>query len=584
MAGLTYELPPNEYVMSSEEEDCVTATVDKFMALAVWRNTYAQQWDEVAQVIFPEHRNTFYYGTYNFPGQKKTDQQIDASGMIALWRFAAICDSLLTPANMKWHTLTATNPDVMKDRDTRLWFDKVTAALFKRRYAATANFAGQNYANFLQLGAFGTMGMFIDEYEDLTTGLPNGLRYHAVPLGELFLTQNHQGQIDGFVRWMRLTARQVYRMFGPERFPRSMEGSLKQNSEYLYNILHHVCLRSDYDPKAIFSKKGRPWASYYVAVDGRMLLREGGYWTFPLAAGRYLQGPQEVYGRGPAMMVLPSLKTINAIKRAYLKTGHRIGDPILLTADDGLLDGATLRPGSEIKGGINPEGRKLVDVLPTGQLNDLELMLNKEGEIINDAFLVRLFQILEESNGMSATEVIERVNEKGILLAPTMGRQQSEYIGSLVPREIDIGVRQGWIDPMPPALREAQGEYEIVYTSPLAKMIRSQEVAGAMRTVEMVKELAAVSGDQSVLYPFAFNRMVPGIADNQSVPEEWMATPQEIRQKVQAAAQAAAQKAQAEAAPGQAALLNAQTKAQQAQGAQAPGTFAPINLQQPQAA
>jgi hypothetical protein len=30
---------------------------------------------------------------------------VDATGMMALSRFAAICDSLLTPRNMIWHQL-----------------------------------------------------------------------------------------------------------------------------------------------------------------------------------------------------------------------------------------------------------------------------------------------------------------------------------------------------------------------------------------------------------------------------------------------------------------------------------------------
>ena len=38
---------------------------------------------------------------------KKTQQQVDATGMLALHRFAAIADSLLTPANSQWHGIEA---------------------------------------------------------------------------------------------------------------------------------------------------------------------------------------------------------------------------------------------------------------------------------------------------------------------------------------------------------------------------------------------------------------------------------------------------------------------------------------------
>src|SRR6266516_4950683 len=98
-------------VQSKEEQETVYETLQEFSQYTTWRNVFAGQWEEAARLIWPEHRNTFFYGTYNWPGQKKTDAQVDATGMLALHRFAAICDSLLTPANNQWHQLEASNED-----------------------------------------------------------------------------------------------------------------------------------------------------------------------------------------------------------------------------------------------------------------------------------------------------------------------------------------------------------------------------------------------------------------------------------------------------------------------------------------
>lgn len=577
---LQYKLP-ERWMTPQYEQECVQATKKRFWQEAAWRNQFAQMWEETAEVIFPEQKNTFYFGSYNFPGQKKTQQQVDSSGMIALWRFGAICASLLTPDNMQWHGLAASNPYVMKDRATKLWFETATKILFKLRYAPEANFSGQAYANYLQLGAFGTDGMFVDGYVDPLTGQVKGLRYRSEAIGGLFITESHQGQVDGMFRWMRMTARQMFTHW-PKKFPEALKGPLQQESPFLYNVIHHVCRRADYDPEAILSIKGKPWVSRYVSMDGDALLEEDGYWTFPLACGRYLQAPGEVYGRGPATMVLPSLKTSNTITRTYLKTGHRLGDPILLIADDGLTDANNLRPGSAITGGINPAtGKPLVGVLPTGQLDKIDEMLTRQQNIVDDAFLINLFKVLEENPNMTATAVVELANQKGILMAPTMGRQQSEYLGTMVVRELDVIVRQGLLPPMPPRLQEAAGEYEVIYTTPMSRTMRAQEVSGAMRTIEMVKEMIAVSGDQSLLDPFNFGTMVPGVAEIQAVPESWMATPAQMKQKAKARAQQMQIKQLTDAAPGQAAMMNAQTKQQQMQQQTPPGTFAPINLQQP---
>jgi hypothetical protein len=552
-------------VMTEYEEECVRQTLIEFQELATYRLSFAAQWEEIASLILPAYRNTFQYGSWNWPGQKKTEMQIDATGMLANERFSAICDSLLTPRNMTWHGLAPVDPNLKKIRRVRLWFEQVNRILFQFRYQPEANFAGQNNANYRQLGAFGTHGMFVDGY-DAPEGYRRGIRYRSLPLGELYLKENHQGRVDGFIRHFRLNARQVLKMFGPAAFPASLKPALDKNSEMPFNILHRVCNRLDYDPEAIFTYQGQPWASYYVCMESKSLLAEGGYRSFPIACGRYVQIPGEVYGRSPAMMVLPALKTLNAEKSVFLRAGHRQADPVLLTADDGLVSGLENVPGKINPGGVNQDGKLLVQALPTGNISIPKEMMAEERSLINDAFLVTLFQILTESPQMTATEVIERTNEKGILLAPTVGRQQSEYIGDLVPRELDVLDSQGLLPPMPPELREAGGEYEVVHTSPLSRAMRAQEAAGFQRTVENVRELVAITQDQSLLDPFAFDVAVPEMADIQAVPESWMASPQQIAQKRKARAASMQQQQATLALPNQAAMLSAKAKMVQATG------------------
>src|SRR5262252_4359751 len=170
--------------ITEREREIVAAILHEFSQLTTWRNNFALQWEETSQLILPTSRNTFFYQNFNWPGAKKTDRQIDSTGALALNRFAAICDSLLTPRNQIWHALTANNDYVMKDRTTRLWFEQVTKILFKYRYAPIANFSSQNYNNFQSLGAFGNATMFIDAFDGRQHGNARGMRYKAVPLGE----------------------------------------------------------------------------------------------------------------------------------------------------------------------------------------------------------------------------------------------------------------------------------------------------------------------------------------------------------------------------------------------------------------
>jgi len=542
-------------IQTEREQQIVIESLEEFSQMQLWRNTFAAQWEEVAELVLPTSRNTFFYGNFNWPGQKKTDRQVDASAMMALSRFGAICDSLLTPRNQIWHALTTDNPDLKKDRDTRIWYQEVTRRLFKLRYQPIANFSAQNQNNYQSLGAFGTGGMFVDQAVDAAGRPMRALRYKAIPLGELFLHENHQGLIDGFIRWFRLTPRQAYQKWG-ERVPANIKAAMEKHSETPFNFLHRVCPNSDYDPNRV-GAPGMLYTSYYISIEGMSLLQEGGYRTFPLAASRYDQTPGETYGRGPAMMVLPAIKTLNAEKRTFLKQGHRAADPVLLTADDGLV-GVSLRPGAINKGGVSPDGKPLIQVLPSGQIQINKEMMDEEKNLIYDAFMVSLFQILQETPQMTATEVIERTNEKGILLAPTMGRQQNEYLGPMIERELDLMAQLDLLPPMPPALRAARGEYHVEYTSPLARAARAQEAAGFMRSVETSLTVVNATQDPSHLDVYDFDTALPEIARIQGTPETWLADDKAIAAKRQARAAAQQRQEQIQAAPAQAAMMKAQ--------------------------
>ncbi|MDE2020401.1 MAG: head-tail connector protein [Patescibacteria group bacterium] len=535
-------------------EAVVAEVFARFSYLQQYRSNFGIQWEEVAELIWPEQRNTFFYGDYNMAGVKKTDRQVDSTGMVALNRFGAICDSLLTPRNMIWHMLEATDDDLKKDRATRVWYENTVKKLFKYRYMPDANFTANNQMSYKSMGAFGNGITFIDKLRSHTGNI--GLRYKSIPTGEMFFMENHQGMVDGFVRWFRMTARQAAQKWGMENLPETIQEAAKRGTEDLHMFLHYVLPRDDYDPERL-DERSLLYASHYISVDGRKLLSSGGYNTFPVALGRYDQAPGETYGRGPAMHVLPTLKTLNAEKRTFLRQGHRAADPVLLTADDGIVD-FSLRPGALNKGGVSADGKPLIQVLPAGNIQVTKEMMDEERALINDAFFVSLFQILTESPQMTATEVIERVNEKGILLAPTIGRQMSEYLGPMIDRELDLLSQMGLLDPMPPALAELKGDYHVVYTSPLARAQRAQEVSGALRTLETVKELVAITGDPSLLDPFNFDTMIPDMARIQATPEAWLAGADEIAQKRQARAKQQAAQQQIQAAPAQAAMMKAQ--------------------------
>lgn len=549
-----------------KNEEIAQRILREFGMVQGTRGVWESHWQEIAERIWPGMSWKFNPYWYTTPGAKKNTFVYDSTATLSLNRFGAILDSLLTPSTTQWHSLKATDNTINKKREVRVWFEEVTKILFHYRYLGTANFASQNHQNYKMLGAFGNGCLFTDK---LAGGA--GLRYKAIGLGEIYFVQNHQGIVDKCFRYFDLTVRQAIQKWG-DKLPANIRSIADKDPETIFHFIHLVEPREDVDPDRR-DARGMKFASYYITKEETSLIEGGpgdekGFRVFPYAVARYDQMPGEDYGRSIAMDLLPAIKTLNEEKKTMLKQGHRIVDPVLLGHDDGVLDAFSLKPGAMNAGGVTADGRPLVHALPTGNLSMGKELMDDERDIIKDGFMVSLFQILEDNPQMTATEVLERAKEKGILLTPTVGRQQSEYLSPMIERELDILSQQGLLPPMPQYLRDAKGDYKVIYDSPLNRDQRAQEAAGLMRTVESCLTVAQTTQDPSILFNFNWDKIVPEMAEIQGVPLHWMNTKEEIAKLKQAHAQLNQQNQAITAAPGAAALINAGAKAHKASNGQ----------------
>ena len=528
----------------------------EYALMSAARSNFESHWTEIAERVIPAHSKLFQQGGFTgTKGEKRNEYIYDSTAAIALNRFSSILDSLLTPRNQTWHRILPSDRELQKDRQVRLWFEEVNRILFKFRYSAKANFASQNQQNYKSLGAYGTGCMFVDDM----AGEP-GIRYRNCHLGEIYFSENHQGIVDKVLRYFPLSARQAVQKWG-DVLPQTIRDTANRAPEKEYFFFHCVKPRTDRDPERR-DYKGMAYASYYVAEEGKTLLSEGGYSTMPFPISRYEQMPGEIYGRSPAMDVLPAIKTLNEQKKTVLKQGHRTVDPVLLAHDDGIVDSFSMRPGAINAGGVSADGRALVQPLAVGNIAIGKELMDDERAVINDAFLVTLFQILVETPQMTATEVMERTREKGILLAPTIGRQQTEYLGPMIERELDILARQGMLPPMPDMLIEAQGDYRVEYDSPLSRAQRAEEASGLMRSVETALQVVNVTQNPEPLDFYDWDTIIPEISEIQGVPARWMRDPQVVAQMRQGRAEQAARQETIQAAPAGAAMIKAAAAAQ----------------------
>lgn len=481
------------------------------------RANWDNYWREIAERVLPREN---WFNTDTTQGEKKTEKVFDATAILALERFAAAMESMLTPRTQKWHKLTVKDPALQDNAEINRYLDEVTNILFQARYSPKANFASQAHENYMSLGAFGSGALFIDDL------MGQGLRYRSIHLSELYFAENHVGVVDKIHRKFQMTARQAAQKWGVDRLSEKVKGALEKNPEQKFEFLH--CVKPNEDLKVgRRDYRGMQFASYYLEYETKHMITEGGYTTFPYAVSRYVTAPKEIYGRSPAMTVLPDIKMINEMSKTVMRAAHKIVDPPLLLQEDGVLQAFSTRPGALNYGGVDDQGRQLVQPLQNNARVDIGLeMMEQRRKIINDAFLITLFQILVDAPTMTATEAMLRAQEKGALLAPTMGRQQSEMLGPLIERELDILGRAGVLPPMPDAMVELGGEVEVEYVSPLARSQRAEEGVAILRTLESISPLAQI--DPSVLMVFNPEMIARELAEINGVPSKVLRSKEEV--------------------------------------------------------
>lgn len=565
MASTDYRIRTREGRTVSQSEEVnrrIEEVIKLWSAARALRYNHEVQWQESALLLMPEWANTFWYGYDQWPGQKKTMQQIDITGMLAKDRYSAIVDSITTPFTDPWSKLQAGGPDgdkLMQRRRVRDYFTQLNRLMWECRYGEYGNFKTQNNQNYSCIGVFGNMHMLVDELDMRFTGGERGLRYRSLSPGEIYLVQNHQGMVTEYFRAFRRTAQQIHQQW-PDTFPEVLYTALSAGSQQKYWIIQYVWPRANYNPNSSLSTD-MPYGSLYISMEGHIMLEENGYHTFPLPTARWSQAPDEVNGRGVAQQILPSLKTLNAEKTIFLKQGHRAADPIYLSYDDTI--NFKSHPGAWNVGGMSKDGKRLIDILPTGEIQVSEEMMAEERRGVNQGFLVDLFQLAWENKNatqMSARQVIEFLHDRGTLVSPSVGRLHDEYLGALLHREMAVLAYLGLLPDMPPELREAGAKYKVVYTSPFYRALRASKVAGYLRFCETMGQIAQITQEPEGLdiITAGMDRAASEIADDMGDFADWLATPQELAQKRQQRQQAAQREDQIKAMPAQAAIIKAQ--------------------------
>jgi len=498
-------------------------------------------WNVIAQYVMPAWDN--FIGTIT-EGVIRTTRIFDSTGIMANERFAAAMEGMLTPRTQMWHDIVPADEELKDDEEVQDYCALIRKILFKARYRPKANFASQMDEIYMQLGAFGNGPILIDE------AMGKHLIYRSIPMNEVCWSLDAAGLVDTLYRKFPFTAHQILQMGKNHGWdiPEIVRATYDKSPFQDFDVLH--CVRPNPERiRGAVGRKGMPFTSWYLLCEHRHMLACGGYRTFPYGVARYRMAPREHYGRSPAAVSLPAIRTLNEQKKTALRAGQKAVDPPLLLAEEGALTPFSLRAGALNYGTLSSDGTPLVQPLQVaGNYEIAKELMELESTAINDAFLVSLFQILVQNPDMTATEALIRAQEKGTLMAPAMGRQQSELLGTMIVREIDILGHAGVLPPPPRQLVESEQGLKIEYTSPLSKLMRAEEAQTIMTTINGLAQIAAVKPE--VLDVIDWQETPREFAEASGFPGKLLLEPEKVAE-IQAQRAQQMQAAQiAQAAPG----------------------------------
>lgn len=444
------------------------------------RTTWDSHWQEVADYMVPRRAE---FTTRPTRGGKRRGQLYDSTAVRANRILAAGMHGQMTSPAAPWFSLKTKDPDLMKDEEVKRWLLMATRTILDVLNAS--NFNSSIHEDYLDLGPFGTSCLYeADDPDDI-------VYFDCRPLTEIYIGENFKKQVDIVHRKFVMKARQAKEEFGDacgEAVKKALE---KKKTEDEFEFIHAVFPRNSFDPEK-FDNLSMPFASVYAELSKKEQVgEESGYIEMPYMVDRWLKSSSEVYGRGPGIEALPDSKMVNTMAKTIIKAAQKMVDPPLIVpaaGGRGFIMPFLTNPGSLIfKNSMDPNAK--LDQLETKGNIPIGLEMKKERrEMIREAFFVDLFLMLAEKPKMTATEVLERVEEKMIVLGPVLGRLMNELLDPIVKRTFRIVLQKGFLGPVPARLDDQ--EYEIEYVSPLARAQKLWQLNAVTRWMGIIAPLA----------------------------------------------------------------------------------------------
>ncbi|MDQ1185941.1 portal protein [Agrobacterium larrymoorei] len=384
--------------------------------------------DEAYQYAIPFRKSTRNTGQ----GEKRVDQVFDHTAIDSAFRFAGKVQQDFWPAGQENFEIEP-GPLVM-DMSEREEFAKQLAPVSKVAGAffedGDWDMAFHEMALDLSAGTGAILMNPTDDPELLWEPI-------SVPIEELLIEQGPNNKIAAVFWDRKMTVRVLFDTWQEGRFGKELSELHREKPEAELEVYVDT----------VYDRKHRRWHMLVWCNKQDTILFSSQSRTNPWLIPRYFRVPGETYGRGPVMLAMPTIKTLNTTARLQLQAAAIAMLGIYTAVDDGVFnpDLATLSPGAIWKVARNggPSGPSL------NRFPDPRLDLGNL--VINDMRLSVKATMMDQSlppDGAavkSATEILERVKRLASDHLGAYGRLIKEVTIPAVKRVMELAYNRGLI-------------------------------------------------------------------------------------------------------------------------------------------
>lgn len=408
---------------------------------------------------------------------------LDTTGVWANVVLASAVEQFLTDRASRWFFMETEDPSKMDDEEIRKEVQKQEDIAYNLAFNNPATqFLTSSHEMYLDLCSYGTGVMLI---EDLPT---HPITYRAFNIRNCDIDENFKGEIDTNYRYYQRTARQLKQEFSESGVSAEISKAATDQPGRKYECIHAV----GPDDQKFFRSKGFTHYSVQYVKGENKPLKTGGYKEFPYVIPRWLKSPEEIYGRGPGINAVPTLKLTNAIIEVIIKGGQlRIAPPLDLPFESYMMPMNMDPFGLNFR--MNGGAERAEPLFTGGDPGFGYEFLQPFIDQITRLFFIDQLRLAEKTPQMTATEVVKRNEDQMRVMGPQVSRIQSESNTKLLKRTYNILRSRGEIDSKNNILA-GQG-LKIRYTSPVSRAQKATQTQAFSRMIEAVAPLMEIQPD-----------------------------------------------------------------------------------------